>query len=546
MIKAMKMALHMVPLAGAIDHALDGNYWDAGVSLLGDVSLVSGFGAIAAARGITCVHRQAQVVRFLNTTAMATEGAAMAIQIGRGFHAMYTGDTDKAWSFFGDATLRLLGLSAQAIAWLRNRPLCFVAGTPVHTDSGLRPIEQVRVGERVWAYDRQAQQWRLCPVTDTFERTSKRLATVRLHTGEELTGTDGHPFWVIEGTDLASRPGGDQGNDEPLGPTPGRWVAMAALRAGDVVLAREGRVGRIIDIATRDQTAPVYNLEVAGLHSYAVGQAGVLVHNGDGEVYNTGRLARNKVVDRTKPSATAPKADKGPAVTKAGGGSAAGKAPAAAGEAQPATQAADRLAARVRANSDPRVTHKWEIDEVPDVNGKMVKYRRGDLETTPELQAALQAREDAVKKGLNPNQASKDLGELGAEQYMTKQLGATRVPKPANTGGGQYDLDQVYKLGDTYYIVEAKGGRKAQEIARKVEGETVTVGGVEYPAEAIQGSKQYLEMTLADMAKDGSPTQVLAEQLQIALAQGKVKYINVRTIPKGAGKASFSVKHYKI
>jgi len=53
-------------------------------------------------------------------------------------------------------------------------------------------------------------------------------------------------------------------------------------------------------------------------------------------------------------------------------------------------------------------------------------------------------------------------------------------------------------------------------------------------------------MTLTDMAKDGRPTQALALELQDAWATGKLKYINVKTIPKGEGKASFSVKQYKI
>jgi len=156
-----------------------------------------------------------------------------------------------------------------------------VAGTPVHADGGLRPIEDVRPGDRVWAFDRQRQAWALCPVERAFERTSDRLATIRLAGGTELTGTDGHPVWVVEGEGLATRPHGDHGADEPAGPTPGRWVALAALRVGDVVLTRLGRVARVTGVEVRAEVVPVYNFEVGRLHSYAVGDAGVLVHNAD-------------------------------------------------------------------------------------------------------------------------------------------------------------------------------------------------------------------------------------------------------------------------
>ncbi|MBO0700277.1 MAG: hypothetical protein J2P46_17895 [Zavarzinella sp.] len=145
------------------------------------------------------------------------------------------------------------------------------------------------------------------------------------------------------------------------------------------------------------------------------------------------------------------------------------------------------------------------------------------------------------------NEASEALGEIGAEQYMTKQLGATRVPKPANTGGGQYDLDQIYKLGDDLYVVECKGGPKALESGRiALPKEPVTVNGEAFDAYANEGSLKYLRMTLDDMATVGSPTRPIALELLDALEQGKLKYINVKTIPKGADKATFTVKHYKL
>jgi hypothetical protein len=44
---------------------------------------------------------------------------------------------------------------------------CFVAGTSVHTESGVRPVESVKQGDRVWAYDLFSREWLLSPVYET-------------------------------------------------------------------------------------------------------------------------------------------------------------------------------------------------------------------------------------------------------------------------------------------------------------------------------------------------------------------------------------------
>jgi hypothetical protein len=84
---------------------------------------------------------------------------------------------------------------------------------------------------------------------------------------------------VIEGEDLPARPIGNDGFDDPPGRTPGQWVAMGALRVGDVVLTREGRTTRVQAVETHPAAVAVYHFLVEDLHCYAVGADGVLVHN---------------------------------------------------------------------------------------------------------------------------------------------------------------------------------------------------------------------------------------------------------------------------
>jgi hypothetical protein len=86
---------------------------------------------------------------------------------------------------------------------------------------------------------------------------------------------------VIEGENPASRRTGDHGHDEPISQTPGRWVAMRDLRTGDALLSRTGELSQVSAAFTRRSPEAVYNLEVTGLHSYAVANIGTLVHNAD-------------------------------------------------------------------------------------------------------------------------------------------------------------------------------------------------------------------------------------------------------------------------
>ncbi len=71
---------------------------------------------------------------------------------------------------------------------------------------------------------------------------------------------------------------------------PGRWVDAGDLLAGDIVLLRDGRQLPIEQLALRAANLAVYNLCVADLHCYAVGEQQVLVHNNSGE--NASRSAR--------------------------------------------------------------------------------------------------------------------------------------------------------------------------------------------------------------------------------------------------------------
>jgi hypothetical protein len=111
---------------------------------------------------------------------------------------------------------------------------CFPAGTPVHTAEGVKAIEQIAVGDRVWAYNHQELRWTQREVLDLFQETHwGTMAAVQIKE-ETLHATGGHPFWVVRGEGLAARP--VPGRIDPFevdGRQQGRWVLARDLLSLD-------------------------------------------------------------------------------------------------------------------------------------------------------------------------------------------------------------------------------------------------------------------------------------------------------------------------
>ncbi|HMV22554.1 MAG TPA: polymorphic toxin-type HINT domain-containing protein, partial [Rhodocyclaceae bacterium] len=84
---------------------------------------------------------------------------------------------------------------------------CFIAGTLVHTDQGLVPIEQIKVGDRVLSQPEETGERAYKRVVNTFAFDDKAVWVVKYsigpHDGSKpnqmvfhLYATDNHPFWV--------------------------------------------------------------------------------------------------------------------------------------------------------------------------------------------------------------------------------------------------------------------------------------------------------------------------------------------------------------
>ncbi|MFV0459027.1 MAG: RHS repeat-associated core domain-containing protein, partial [Actinomycetales bacterium] len=94
---------------------------------------------------------------------------------------------------------------------------CFVAGTLVRTERGDVPIEQVRVGDKVWSRNTDTGTDELHPVIATYVRDSHTLVDLTID-GEVVTTTPDHPFMVH-----------DRG-----------WVTAGDLQPGDTLVTPTG------------------------------------------------------------------------------------------------------------------------------------------------------------------------------------------------------------------------------------------------------------------------------------------------------------------
>jgi len=219
---------------------------------------------------------------------------------------------------------------------------CFAVGTLIHTKTGLKPIEDIQIGDWVLAKPENghgAQAYKRVVRTVQFENKSVvRIDCSTSHGSESFIVTGNHPFWVVGYEPDYFPPDWD-------GPRETGWMRADRLDRGLLVLLANGEIGYVssVDPIWRTQTegvgwidlgresyaqdtgylinlregkikenyhesvisdfldedgfldrynheelaedwaykCPVYNLEIEDFHTYFVGELGVLVHDMD-------------------------------------------------------------------------------------------------------------------------------------------------------------------------------------------------------------------------------------------------------------------------
>ena len=144
---------------------------------------------------------------------------------------------------------------------------CFTGDTLVAAENGQKRIDEIKVGDKVWAFNVETGESELKTVTKVYVHSVDEI--LHLYTDEgDIDTTANHPFYVI-----------GKG-----------WVAAGDLVVGDEVFNLDGTTSVVLGSAIEklDEPVLVYNLEVEDFHSYFVGCVPVLVHNyvaSSGNVY---------------------------------------------------------------------------------------------------------------------------------------------------------------------------------------------------------------------------------------------------------------------
>ncbi|HSC81341.1 MAG TPA: Hint domain-containing protein [Chitinolyticbacter sp.] len=220
---------------------------------------------------------------------------------------------------------------------------CFIAGTLVHTDQGMKPIEQIRIGDRVLSQPEGGGERVYKQVVNTFNYDDKEIWVVKYTLVAEdylkgkkpihhLYATANHPFWVeglgwttaeelsadqqlqladggiaivqqvwpvwrtpVAGlgwvrTDILGMPDATEAHIVDFRGGCDLWayplfrkheavVPLSGLGNVDTTIFDHAEMCNIYERADRNFKTRVYSLEVEDCHTYYVGEEGVWVHN---------------------------------------------------------------------------------------------------------------------------------------------------------------------------------------------------------------------------------------------------------------------------
>ena len=191
----------------------------------------------------------------------------LATSIGASeIYESFTGDNpikdsvgEQAYDTLKYGSMLVMSMGASIIEYGTAISVCFVAGTIVKASEGDVPIENIQVGDYVYAHNPETGETELKPVVNTFVNEATELVHV-FADGEEIICTNEHPFYS---------------------PAKG-WIEACKLRAGDILVSLNGEYIIVEQVQHEILEAPikVYNFEVEDFHTYFVGDGdGVLVHN---------------------------------------------------------------------------------------------------------------------------------------------------------------------------------------------------------------------------------------------------------------------------
>jgi hypothetical protein len=157
----------------------------------------------------------------------------------------------------GPAAFKLLGMLSSKFRKACNS---FDADTEVWTQTSPKPIAELEIGDKVWAYNEETREFELQEIVHLIQREGE-YQLIELAIGSEVIDTThGHPFYIKS----------DEG---------WKWEVAENLEVGDVVKDQKGDEKVITGFNTKQHNGKVYNLTVNNVHTYLVGKQGIVAHN---------------------------------------------------------------------------------------------------------------------------------------------------------------------------------------------------------------------------------------------------------------------------
>ena len=157
----------------------------------------------------------------------------------------------------------------------------FSSDTLVATDKGLLAIATLTAGSMALAYNEATGENEYKPILEIISHgeSDQQVTFLTLQDTESsqlemIVTTPGHPFYLEVNSDASSRPA-PQGHEDLAEP----WVGAGDLKVGDKVRQADGTTGTVRIVKTEQKNQTMYNLDVANLDNFYVGEQGWLVHN---------------------------------------------------------------------------------------------------------------------------------------------------------------------------------------------------------------------------------------------------------------------------
>lgn len=195
---------------------------------------------------------------------------------------------------------------------------CFPSDTMINTPHGLRPIQDIEIGDEVYAFD-AGIRWGLKNPTPIYnsELVVRKVTDVSKHSYND-TPTPAHLVKVIhtDGELIATYNHEVQSSSRQTPNSDPGFARVEDLEPGDIIFNADGKEVTVISISLSGEYDYVYNLEIEELHTYVAN--GIRVHNGG----YTNTVTTKKYTSTTTYS-----------VGGSGGGGGAGRIPGSAGAA---------------------------------------------------------------------------------------------------------------------------------------------------------------------------------------------------------------------